>query len=397
MTENSNRPLAGITVIAFEHAVAAPFATRHLADLGAEVIKIERKEGDFARDYDSWVKDQSTYFVWLNRGKRSLTLDVKNPKSREVLDRLLARADILIQNLSPGASARLGLSYDQLADRYPRLIVCDISGYGEGGPFEKKKAYDLLIQAESGLVSITGTPDTATRCGASIADIATGMYAYSGCLAALVRRGVTGKGGRVQVAMLDALTEWMNNSLYRFGYGGGQPQRMLMGHPIIVPYGEYKAGDGTAIILAVQNDREWATFATKVLDRPDLVDHPDFATNVARVERREVVKKLVEDRFAEMDALAVVALLDRADIANARINDVEAVWNHPQIAARNRWREVNTEKGPIRALLPPVIVDGAEAVMGDVPALGEHNDAILADLKFSPADISALRQAGAVS
>lgn len=396
MKQETPLPLEGVVVVAFEHAVAAPIATRHLADLGAEVIKIERKEGDFARDYDSWVLDQSTYFVWLNRGKRSLTLDVKNPASRDILERLLARADILIQNLAPGAATRLGLGYDDLSERFPRLIVCDISGYGDEGPYAGKKAYDLLIQAESGLVSITGTPETQARCGLSIGDVSTGMYAYSGCLAALVRRGVTGKGGRVQVAMLDALTEWMSNSLYRVGYGGGQPPRMLMGHPVVVPYGAYAVGDGTQVILAVQNEREWKTFCEKVLDRPDLVKDPRYASNNDRVAHRDEIKRLIEEHFAGMTALDAVALLDRADIANARINDIEAVWNHPQIAARNRWREVGTENGPIRALLPPVQFDGPEAAMGDVPRIGQHTGDVLGQLGFSAAQIDGFRAAGAV-
>ncbi|CAO3425920.1 CaiB/BaiF CoA transferase family protein [Azospirillum doebereinerae] len=396
MKQEPPLPLDGIVVVAFEHAVAAPLATRQLADLGAEVIKIERKDGDFARNYDSWVLDQSTYFVWLNRGKRSLTLDVKNPESKAILDRLLARADILVQNLAPGAASRLGLGYEDLEERFPRLIVCDISGYGDEGPYAGKKAYDLLIQAESGLVSITGTPETQARCGLSIGDVSTGMYAHAGCLAALVRRGVTGKGGRVQVAMLDALTEWMSNSLYRVGYGGGQPPRMLMGHPVVVPYGAYAVGDGTEVILAVQNDREWKTFCDKVMERPDLVRDPRFATNNDRVAHRAEVKRLIEERFAGLTALEAVAVLDRADIANGRINDIEAVWNHPQIAARNRWREVGTEKGPIRALLPPVVLDGPEAAMGDVPRIGEHSGAILGELGFSAEQVAAFRAAGVV-
>lgn len=389
-------PLEGITVVAFEHAVAAPFATRQLADLGAEVIKIERLEGDFARSYDSWVMDQSSYFVWLNRGKKSLTLDVKNPKSQPVLDRLLERADVLIQNLSPGAASRLGLDFEMLKARYPRLIVCDISGYGEGGPYETKKAYDLLIQAESGLVSITGTPDVATRCGASIGDVATGMYAFSACLAALVRRGVTGKGGRVQVSMLDSLVEWMSNALYRADHGGGQQPRMLMGHPIIVPYGEYKAGDGKDVILAVQNEREWATFCRKVLDAPELIEDPRYATNELRVGRRQEVREIIERRFADMTALEASALLDRANIANARVNDIEAVLNHPQLAARNRWQDIMTEKGPMRAFKPPIVVDGPELRMGDVPSLGQHSTSVLADLGFNPDEIAAFATAAVI-
>lgn len=389
-------PLEGIRVITIEHAVAAPFATRQLADLGAEVIKVERREGDFARDYDTYVNGLASYFVWLNRGKKSLVTDLKSPATSEVMHALLENADILVQNLSPGASARLGIDYESLKDRYPRLIVCDITGYGEGGPYDKKKAYDLLIQAESGLVSLTGTPEQPTRVGPSIGDVATGMYTTQGCLAALVRRGVTGRGGRVQISMLDCLIEWISNSVLRVRHGVGQPPRMLLGHPGIVPYGEYYAGDGKQVILSVQNEREWVQFCKGVMGDEGLATDPRFGCNVDRVTNREVLRKMIEERFSKLDAEQACELLESANIANARLNDVEAVVNHPQLAARGRWATIQTEAGPVTAFRPPVIYDGPELPMGPVPALGAHTESVLRDLGFDQGDLTRLRAAGAI-
>ena len=375
------RPLDGITVLALEHAVAAPFASRQLADLGARVIKIERPgAGDFARGYDSTVRGASSFFVWANRGKQSLALDLKQDSSQPVLRGLLAKADVLIQNLAPGASARMGLDFDSLHAQYPQLIVCDVSGYGDNGPYSDKKAYDLLIQAASGLISVTGTPEQPARTGISIADISAGMYAYSGILSALLQRGRTGKGMRVEVTMLEALAEWMSYPLNFAHYGGQPPVRSGLTHPTIAPYGEYKAGDGKSVIFGLQNDREWAAFCQHVLQRTDLVSDPRFATNVARVQNRVALDEVLAQCFAPLDRQALIDRLDAGDIANAPLNDAHDLWAHPQLQARGRWREVATEVGAIQALLPPATLSGVEAAMGAVPSLGENPQQILAEL-----------------
>ena len=390
------RPLEGIRVVALEHAVAAPICSRHLADLGAAVVKVERPgEGDFARSYDSFVHGQSSFFVWLNRAKRSITLDLKHPEVAKVLAKLLADADVLLQNLAPGAAARLGLSHADLAPRHPRLVVCDISGYGESGPFAQKKAYDLLIQAESGLISVTGTEDTPSRVGISAADIATGMYALSGILAALVRRGRTGEGANVRIAMLDALAEWMTYPMYRTAYANSPLPRMPTTHPALAPYGAHQVKDGQ-VIFGLQNEREWATFCARVLDRPELAADPRFCDNNARREHRRELTELIEAQFAAMTAIEVVRKLDAAGIANGRLNQAQDVWDHVQFSARDRWREVATPGGPVRALLPPITFADEAAVMGDVPALGEHTDAILRELGYTDAAIAALHASGAV-
>ena len=389
-------PLEGIRVVTLEHAVAAPICTRHMADLGAEVIKVERVgEGDFARHYDTFVHGQSSFFVWLNRGKRSITLDVKHVEGARVLDRLVGSADVLVQNLAPGAAARLGLSHADLAARSPKLIVCDISGYGESGPFADKKAYDLLIQAEAGLISVTGTQETPSRVGISAADIATGMYALSSTLAALVQRGRTGLGTNVKIAMLDAVAEWMTYPLYRQAYGGSMTPRLPTSHPALTPYGAHKTGDGL-VIFGVQNEREWVTFCTKVMERPQLATDPRFRNNNARREHRIELTALIEEYFSDKASLDVVKKLDAAGIANGRLNEPADVWDHVQFKARDRWREVETPNGAVRALLPPFAFTDAEAVMGPVPALGQHTDAVLGELGYSANEISALHAAGAI-
>jgi crotonobetainyl-CoA:carnitine CoA-transferase CaiB-like acyl-CoA transferase len=336
---DSSLPLAGVRVVALEHAVAGPICSRHLADLGAEVIKVERPgEGDFGRGYDTYVLGQSSFFVWLNRGKRSLTLDVKQPGAAEVLTRLLAGADVLMQNLAPGATTRLGLGYADLAPAHPGLIVCDISGYGDSGPYAQKKAYDLLIQSESGLISVTGTPETASRVGVSAADITTGMYAFSSILAALVRRGRTGRGAHVRVAMLDALAEWMVHPMYREAYGQSPVPRVSASHPLLAPYGAHRTKDGE-VIFGLQNEREWAVFCDKVMGRPELAQDPRFKGNPGRAANRAALTELIEAHFADKTSAEVVAILDRAGIANGRLNKPIDLWEHQQLAARDRWRQ----------------------------------------------------------
>ncbi len=391
------RPLEGLTVVSLEHAVAAPFCTRQLADLGARVIKVERPEsGDLGRGYDRTVNGLASYFVWLNRGKESVTLDVKRPAGREALGRIVDRADVLVQNLAPGAASRLGLDHAVLAARNARVVVADISGYGDDGPYRDKKAYDLLIQAEAGLVSVTGSPEVPSRCGVSVANIASGMYAYSGILTALLVRERTGKGTRVEVSMLEALAEWMSQPLY-YGFYGGRPQpRSGAAHPTIAPYGPHRAGDGREVIFGLQNEREWATFCREVLLQPQLATDPRFSSNTERVANRPALTAIVEAAFATLTAEQVVDSLDRAGIANGRLNGIEAVMAHPQLQARGRWREVGTSAGPIRALLPPANVGGVEPAMGDVPALGQHTDAVLRWVGYAPAEIEAMRRERAI-
>jgi itaconate CoA-transferase len=391
------RPLDGITVVSLEHAVAGPFCTRQLADYGARVIKIERPgSGDFARDYDQTVRGMSSHFVWLNRGKESVTLDLKQPDARAALQRLVARADVLVQNLAPGASSRLELDFKALAPKFPRLILADLSGYGDEGPYRDKKAYDLLIQAEAGLISITGGPAEPSRCGISIADIAAGMYAYSGILIALFQRERTGSGTRIEVSMLEALAEWMGYPLYFGGYGGKPPLRNGATHPAIAPYGPHRAADGRDVIFGIQNEREWAIFCREVLVHPELIGDDRFATNSRRVEHRSELTDLIEQVFAGASADQIVQRLDRAGIANGRLNDIDSVLAHPQLKARSRWRTVATEEGPIEALLPPANLEGITAAMGDVPGLGQHTETVLKELGYGLSEIESMRARGAI-
>ena len=380
-------PLDGITVVALEQAVAAPFATRQLADLGARVIKIERPgAGDFARRYDRTVLGQSSYFVWLNRGKESIELDVKSAEGQAVLAALLDRADVLIQNLAPGAAGRLGLAAATLSRRYPRLICCSVSGYGPDGPYREKKAYDLLVQCEAGLLSVTGTADEPAKAGISVADIAAGMYAYTGVLTALYERERTGRGSCFEVAMLDALGEWMSQPYFFSVYGGRPPERTGARHASIAPYGPYPAAGGSQVFLGIQNEREWAVLCEKILGRPELITDERFATNPDRVAHNDELTAIIVAVFSAIPAAGLMARLDAAGLANAQLRTPAEFAEHPQLAARDRWREVGTPHGPVRTLLPPVTVPGREPVLGAVPAVGQHTAAIRAELGFPPAD-----------
>ena len=391
------RPLDGITVVTLEHAVAAPLATRQLADLGARVIKIERPgQGDFARAYDTRVDGMSSYFVWINRSKESITLDLKKPEAVEVLQKLVGKADVLVQNLSPGAAARLGLSAQALRPEHPGLIVCDISGYGSDGPYSNKKAYDILIQAEAGLLSVTGSPEEPARTGFSAADVAAGSYAYSNILAALLLRMRTGQGSHIDLSMLEALGEWMSNPLYYSYKGNTPPPRAAASHPSIYPYGPFRTGDGKTVILGVQNEREWALFCSDVLQQPQLALDPRFASNVERNAHRGALREIIEDTFAPLSAAQVIERLDRAKIGNARMNTMNEVWEHPQLKARDRWTEVDSPVGAIPALKPPGVNDGFDYRVDAIPALGQHTHAILQELGYTGDAIAALREAQAI-
>ncbi len=393
----SGRPLDGLFVVALEQAVSAPFASRQLADLGARVIKIERPgEGDFARKYDTAVGGLSSYFVWLNRSKESVTLDVKRRASAEILERLLGRADVFIQNLAPGAAERLGLGWDALSARHPRLIACDISGYGSGGPATAKKAYDLLIQSEAGLLSITGTAETPSKVGISVADIASGMYAYSGVLAALLQRGRTGKGSRVEVSMLEALGEWMSAPVHFTRDGGRELPRTGASHATIAPYGPFACGDGQAVYLGIQNEREWARFCREVLEQPHLATDERFASNSARVRHRDALQDVIVRAFASRSADQVLTRLEVAQIATARMNGVAGFAAHEQLEVRKRWREIPSAAGPLRVLMPPGVPSGVAPRMDAVPTLGEHTDRVLAELGYDADTITAWRAEGVV-
>ncbi|ORT60084.1 CaiB/BaiF CoA-transferase family protein [Streptomyces sp. CB03238] len=391
-------PLEGITVVAVEQAVSAPFATRQLADLGARVIKIERPDGgDFARGYDTAAGGLASHFVWCNRGKESVAVDLKDPRGLEVVRRLVAGADVFVQNLAQGAAARLGLDAATLCAADDRLIAVDISGYGAGGPYAHKRAYDMLVQCEAGLVSVTGTPDQPVKAGIPAADIAAAMYAFSGVLAALLRRATTGRGGPVEISMLESLAEWMGHPLHHGMHGGEAPARTGVAHAVIAPYDAYATADGGQVLLSVQNDREWRRLAEQVLGRPELGDDPAFATNTARVAHREKTDAVVGEALAVLGTAEAVGRLEAAGIACARLNTVADVAAHPQLAARERWREVDTAVGPLRAMLPPITLPGgAEPRMGAVPVLGEHTDAVLRELGVPEDARVVLRREGVV-
>jgi len=385
-------PLAGITVVSLEQAVAAPFATRQLADLGARVIKIERPDvGDFARGYDSVVRGQSSHFVWLNRSKESLTLDLKREEARTVLDRLLEKADVFVQNLAPGATERLGFATPELRKKYPSLIICDLSGYGSSGPYRDKKAYDMLIQAEAGLISITGTKEMPCKVGISVADIACGMYAYSGILTALLVRAKTGEGVALETSLLDSLGEWMSYAAY-YTFSGSAPARSGANHATIAPYGPVISGDNKVVCLGLQNEREWKKFCEVVLENPQLFTDPRFDSNAKRVQNRPQLDLVMQEVFQKLTAAEIIARLEAAQIANARLNTVQEFVEHPQLKARGRWSTVGSPAGPLPALLPPVTMENVETVMNEVPDLGQHTDAILAEFGFDSETIASWRR-----
>ncbi len=385
------RPLDGITVVSLEHAVAAPFCTRQLADLGARVIKVERPgNGDFARGYDQRVNGQSSHFIWINRSKESLALDVKQPAAKAALLELLKTADVLVQNLAPGATARMGLSYETLKELNPKLIVCDISGYGADGPYRDKKAYDLLIQSEAGFLSVTGTPETPSKSGISVADIAAGMYAYTNILSALLLRGKTGAGSHIDVSMLEAMGEWMGYPLYYAYDGAPPPPRTGASHASIYPYGPFQAGDGKTVMLGLQNEREWTAFCDTVLLQPDVATDTRFDSNAQRNANRKALQALIVQTFAALTAAQVVERLEQAGIANARVNEMADLWEHPQLQARQRWRTVGTPQGDVPALLPPGVNSAFDYRMEAVPAVGQHNASILAELGWSAEQIASV-------
>ena len=380
-TQSGPRPLDGITVISLEHAIAAPFCTRQLADMGARVIKIERPGvGDFARNYDTRTRGLASHFVWTNRSKESLTLDLKHPDAQDVLQQLLAQADVLVQNLAPGASARMGLSFEVLNAKFPKLIVCDISGYGEGGPYETKKAYDLLIQSESGFVSVTGSPDAPAKAGCSLSDIAAGSYAYSSILNALLLRHKTGLGSRLDVSMLESTVEWMSFPLYYAFEGAAPPPRAGASHATIYPYGPFPVGDGASVMLGLQNEREWQVFCEKVLMQASLATDVLYDNNSKRSANRDKLRALIVEAFSSMTIEQVVERLELAQIANARVNEMKDVWAHPQLQARERWVQVDSPAGPLPALLPPASNNQFQARMDPVPDIGQHTRAILSEL-----------------
>lgn len=391
------QPLKGITVVSLEHAIAGPFATRQLADLGARVIKVERPgSGDFARGYDKRVRGMASHFVWTNRSKESLSIDVKHPRLAKALFDLVAKSDVLVQNLAPGAADRLGLGYEALAAINPGIIVCDISGYGSDGPDRDRKAYDLLIQSESGFLSVTGTPEQMAKAGPSIADIAAGMYAYTNILAALMTRQQTGRGRRIDISMLESLGEWMSYPLYYAIDGQSPPPRAGAAHATIFPYGPYAAAGGNQVMFGLQNSREWVNFCRIVLQRDDLADNSAYSDNAGRQAARATLEPLIRDILQQLPADEIGRRLDEADIAHARVNSVHELWAHRQLAARKRWREISTPVGTVPALLPPGSWDDEDPCMGAVPALGEHTDRILESLGIDTTERQALRAAGAI-
>lgn len=390
-------PLDGLTVVALEQAVAAPFTTRQLADMGARVIKVERPGvGDFARGYDRTVNGLSSHFVWLNRSKESLTLDLKRAEAQDVLSKLIERSDVFVQNLAPGAADRLGLGVTALRDRYPKLIVCGISGYGSTGPYRDKKAYDLLVQAESGLISINGSEDEPAKVAISVADIAAGMYALTHILTALFARTRSGTGTSIEVSMLEALGEWMSYAMYYTTHGGTPPPRVGARHAAIAPYGPFPTAGGDVVYLGIQNEREWVLFCQEVLKRPEVATDERFDSNPKRVANLHALHGVIGDVFGDLPVSEVVSRLERGRIAHGDLNTVQQFADHPQLAARNRWREVGSPAGPLKALLPPGIVEGVEARMDPIPAVGEHTDAILTELGYDAPTVAAWRSAGVV-
>ncbi|WP_062232338.1 CaiB/BaiF CoA transferase family protein [Fictibacillus sp. FJAT-27399] len=388
-------PLDGITVVTLEQAVAAPFASRQLADLGARVIKVERPgTGDFARQYDSAAKGMSSHFVWLNRSKESITLDLQHPDGKFILDKILSEADVFIQNLKPGAVDRLGFCSDVLKEKYPQLIICGISGYGSYGPYKDKKAYDLLIQCETGVVSITGTEETPSKAGISIADIAAGMYAYSGILTALISRFKTGKGQVLEVSMLEALGEWMGYPLYYSEYGGSEPKRTGASHATIYPYGPFLAGDQKLVFMGIQNEREWANFCEIVLEDPALKADTSFNSNARRLANSSQLKEIIDAVFQNLSAEAIISRLEKAEIANAHLNTVQEFVNHPQLKIRNRWRDVQSPAGMLKVLIPPVTFEDLEPAMNPIPAVGEHTESILKEFGIDASTIDKYRTTG---
>jgi itaconate CoA-transferase len=391
------QPLSGIVVVALEQAVAAPFATRQLADLGARVIKIERPgSGDFARSYDTTVRGMSSHFVWLNRSKESLSLDIKQTESKEILSRLLSRADIFVQNLAPGAADRLSLASAELRNKFPRLIVCNISGYGGSGPYRDKKAYDLLIQSEAGLLSITGTEEQPSKAGISVADIAGGMYAFSGILTALLMRQQTGVGTTIDVSLFEALSEWMGFPAYFTQYGGKAPLRTGASHAAIAPYGPFASKDRKPVFLSIQNEREWERFCSIVLKRSELAEDTRFRSAPSRVANRQELHSVIEEVFTRLDAASIIDRLEQARIANARMNTMQEFLDHPQLAARNRWCDIDSPVGRLSALIPPANLEGVEPVMGGIPEVGEHTERIMTEIGFEPATIAGWRKRGLI-
>ena len=390
MSAPMRRPLEGITVVGLEQVIAGPFCTRQLAELGARVIKIERPGGDAARGYDRSVLGESSHFVWVNRSKESLCLDLKRPEAKAILERLLAKADVFVQNLAPGAVERLGLGAAELRAKHPRLIWCGISGYGAGGPYSEKRAYDLLVQCEAGLPSVTGTPDQPSKAGISVADIAAGMYAMSSILAALYRRAQDGVGATLDITMFESLGEWMGFPAYFAAYGGAAPARTGAHHATIVPYGPFKTADGT-VFLSIQNEREFERFCAQVLGRPGLHRDPRFGSGPARLAHREAVHAEIDRVFSALPAARVIERLEAAGIANARLNSMQEFWDHPQLAARGRWTEIGSPGGPIRAPKPPFNLDRFEPKMEAVPKLGAHGRAILAELGFGAEEIDDMK------
>ena len=387
------RPLEGITVVALEHVIAGPFCTRQLADLGARVIKIERPGGgDPTRAYDDRVGGLSSHFVWTNRSKESIALNLKQSKGVEIVRKLLQGADVLLQNLAPGAAERMGFSYEQLKEHYPKLIVCDISGYGSSGPYRDKKAYDLLIQAESGLLSVTGSDDEPAKAGCSIVDISAGMYAFSNILAAIIRRHKTGTGCCIDISMLETMTEWMSFPMYYAYQGAEPPARAGASHATIYPYGPFPVGDGNSVMLGLQNEREWAIFCDQVLQQPELKVDVRFSSNARRSEARSELRSIIVEVFSKMTLTTVTQRLDAARIGNASMNSMEQVWNHAQLAARDRWRFVDSPNGPVKAMLPPGAPEEFSSRMDPIPESGEHSKEILTELGYSNEDIEELEK-----